>query len=425
MNQNGSPGAQKLTLFRIHCKFVRCEPGRTILSLWQLLRKLRDECSTSRLDRRPELARGESFRAMFQDGTRTPGYPLYIAFFYWLTDSPLRWVRISQVILSVLIIPLAYVAVVRLTWSARAGLGAAALVTMWPPLFHFGPNLGAESGSIILAGLLVVVLTAPAQPASLRHLVALALLVVTLIYYKPNHIFFIIPVIVYLAHCTAWTRRALVRDVPVFLGVLGSAIAPWSAFISIQQSKFVPLSTFQGSNLYLGAGLGSISDDLDHRSLPVRYAEAHRLSDNDPLPESLPMGLHDKLCSERAIERWKSRPVETMTHGVLKVLHAFGGSMRDVRDIGVVTVSIVSCLISLVIWLRSPSLRSWCLFFWASIAVVALQAFVFLTNQRFRIVLFDFPAMITIALGAYTLFPKLFQSEMASSIPNQGRAVSR
>jgi len=44
--------------------------------------------------------------------------------------------------------------------------------------------------------------------------------------------------------------------------------------------------------------------------------------------------------------------------------------------------------------------RPWALFLWAVIAVTALQAFLFLSNQRFKVVLFDLPALLVIGLAA-------------------------
>ena len=177
-------------------------------------------------------------------------------------------------------------------------------------------------------------------------------------------------------------------------------VTPWTVFVSSQQHTLVPLSTYQGYNLFLGAGL-DYDRGYSHAPISVRYAEANGLRDTTPPPDSsLATGVRDAMFRQRAVARWTSRPFNTAMFGLLKICHAFGFSIRgEFRDLVLSVLFILSLFSSFVVWKLSSHLRSFCLLYWSIMAVVAIQAFVFLANQRFCVTLFDFPAVLMIALG--------------------------
>ena len=92
-----------------------------------------------------------------------------------------------------------------------------------------------------------------------------------------------------------------------------------------------------------------------------------------------------------------------MSHGISKVLHCFGFSFRHLRDALFVVHFVAAMFLSVYLW-RRELYREWCVFLWAVVGITALQAFVFLPNQRFKTILFDYPAILVAVLGLVELF---------------------
>jgi hypothetical protein len=94
--------------------------------------------------------------------------------------------------------------------------------------------------------------------------------------------------------------------------------------------------------------------------------------------------------------------MKMVSYGTAKALHAFGFSFRQARDPLVVSLLVVSLLSSVFLWRRGRH-REWCIFLWVAAGVVALHAFIFFPDQQFKTVLFDFPALLVVVLGAVEL----------------------
>ena len=102
--------------------------------------------------------------------------------------------------------------------------------------------------------------------------------------------------------------------------------------------------------------------------------------------------------------------------------------IRDQRDF----LSVLLLAASLAsAWLfhrrRALGAAPWVAYVEVTLLVVLFQVFVFLPNQRFKVVLFDLPALLLVGMGAYRLWVEraLARYRSRSPLPLPATAVSR
>lgn len=345
-----------------------------------------------------ELARNFGTEA-FANGYRLPGYPFFLASFEWLGDLWLRYARVTQILVSTLLLPLAFATLRALNFSGRGAIFGTLLVASWPPFYFYSTQLIPETLVLVLGASLLMTLMRSRLP--LRAALLSALLVVLMVYLKPNSLLLWIPV------CTTtlyrWRKNAI-RSLGFGTALLVLSLLPWTLFVSNSQGKLVLLSTTQGINEYLG----TVSDP-ETPSLPSRAAEHLDLTLDTDFYENtrnLPLNEQNNAFKRAAHENWHKRPFATAIHGVAKVLHTFGFSLRDPRDAVFLALFLVALLGSIYSWRRNQN-RALCVAFWSLIFITALQAFWFLPNQRFKVVWTDFSALLLCAWLASEVARKL------------------
>lgn len=357
-----------------------------------------------------KLARGEGFAAAFRDGIRMPGYPVFLALFAGLLESPARTVRIAQVVLSSAVILLAWLLLSSLLRSRGKALWCSAVFALWIPFYYFSPVLYAETASIFLIGLFCYSLAGFDPGRSMWTSLPPAIITAALVYLKPNHIL-LVPVflvfLVYVSRQKGIPAAAKLVLIPVVVVMM--LLAPWSVFVSRCQHSLVPLTTHGGWNLYLGSGGGlAHTKPWAQGSLPTRTWNSLHLRDPECPVDAYgqyPSGMRaraDRDYRTRALERWKQRPLALMAYGAVKILHVAGFSFRGPRDLIVMFHFIGSMAFSVYLWKRRRW-KEWSLLLWMIAIVVMAQAFFFLPELRFKTVLFDFPALVVSVLGISVL----------------------
>jgi hypothetical protein len=354
------------------------------------------------------LAHHGSFRNLFGDGYTMPGYSVLVSLPCRVFKEPLKMTRYFQVVAGSLLILLAFAVFSKTLGAVWPAFAASLIVAAWFPFYHFAQVLYPESASFVLVALAAAFFAVRWKRPAL-WVVALSFCLAVLVYLKPNHILVFLPLASVVWAKTppgsARMQRTLILCAIMAVTVV-ALIAPWSVWISRANHTFIPLTTGQGYNLYLGTGaLGVTADKAGQKSMPQRAADRLCLRDPGvkPMLDNCADGTtshaeENTVLAKKARERWRGRPFALSAFGAAKVLHAFGFSFRDLRDAALALMWLLAMAVSVVLW-RTPVLRQWCLFFWAMTAMAALQAFFFLPAQRFKAVLVDFPALCVIGLG--------------------------
>jgi len=355
------------------------------------------------------IAMGSGLDQLVEHGRRMPGYPALLSIFARHCESPWVIVRIAQLLMSSALILVAGSIAWRLTSSASAEIFAGVLAAIWPPLHYFAMSLLPETASILVGGFLLLIAAGlDRQRRGRCHPVFLGLLVVAATYLKPNQILFVIPALIVLLansrYSSAWDRT---KRTVTFLAVLVFLLLPWSMAVSRAHGGFVPLTTTLGRNLFLGAGAGAAADDgSTEKTLFATMGKRLRLvsTENVAVAFSRSVEFSDaetsRFLSREASQVWSSRPLAASFYGLAKVGHTFGLSGRDPRDWGTILLTIGALAASIQAW-RVHRWRSFVLVFWSSTVVATVQSFVFLPNQRFRVILFDLPALAILAAVAW------------------------
>lgn len=344
------------------------------------------------------------FKNAFADGYRVPGYPAYLLPFLSFFQQPYLAARAMQLVLSASLPSLMLVLAVLITKRLSAGLIAGGLTLAWVPLSYFAPILVPETQSLVCITLLCCCMARlPKTNAAVWWQIAVGSLLALLIYLKPNHVLLIPPLVgfvVYQLHRESWRHRLSACAPACAIAVL--LVSPWSLFVSSQTGMFVPLSTTQGLNLYLGVGLGIPANaeaglhDIVAKKLnlqdPTRDAQITAQAAKLSVPES------HRFYQATAKEIWKERPLETTAYALAKVAHSFGGSLRGTKDWALMLHTAAVLVAAGWLWRRKEH-RGWCVFLALSLAFEGAQAFWFLANIRFKTIFVDLQATIVLALA--------------------------
>ena len=362
------------------------------------------------VDRAETLVGEGGFSAAFGDGRRMPGYPVFLSWFIAAFSHPLLVARFVQVFLASLIVPFAFLTLCILFKSQGWALFGSVFFACWVPFYFFTPILSAESLSIFFYALFFYQMVRSQLTQSRMHLLMMLVLAV-MVYLMPNLALLFIP----FAAVTEYQRGGGGKGVTIMgpLAIVIVLLLPWTIWVSVKNRAWVPLTTTTGYELYFGTGVASKVDTTagvspSQRGLPSASAETLGLPDaglvsavaRDTVGAS-PV-QKDRIFRHAGLSVWMNRPGKMISYGAAKVLHTYGFSFRHARDSLIAALTVVSLLVSVLLWTRGLH-REWCVYFWVVAAVVALRSFLLVPSQRFKTVVFDYPAVLIVVLGAVEL----------------------
>lgn len=361
------------------------------------------------VDRAQTLADGDGFTETFGDGRRMPGYPVFLVWFVGAFDQPFLVARFVQVFLVSFIVAFAFLTMCVLFKSQGWALLGSVLFAVWFPFYLGSPVLSPQTLALFFYALFCYQLSRPQQALSRMHMLSMVVLAV-LVYLNPVLVLLFIPFAAVLEHRKGGGARGVTILGPLFALVV--LILPWTIWVSVTNGTFIALTTSPGYSLYSGTGVTAKVDTMGVMrktpDMPSESAETLMLADPGlaATVERDTVGVsaagQNLMYTKTALGVWAKRPVKTISYGVAKVLHAFGFSFRHARDALSVVQLVVSLLVSVFLWRRRVR-REWCVFFWVVGATVALQAFMFSPTQQFKTVVFDFPALLIVVLGAFEI----------------------
>jgi hypothetical protein len=352
-----------------------------------------------------ELWRREGFAAAFRDGARLPGYTAFLV----LCGGPLG-ARVVQMFLAAML-PLLMFLALRRTGERTAFL-AAALTSVWPPLYAMTTVLYAETLSLVLLALLLICLEMDLRWPWLAILCGV--LVAALTYLKPNHA----PLV--LLGLTA--RNARMRTAVVACGVTMALLAPWMAWLGTTWGTWPPLATVQGYNLYQGAGYVAPTAATVSRSVMDHFAlyDSGRDQELRSSCERENPVLESKCFQQIAIHRWQERPLALTVLGASRILHSFGFSLRNKADFILAAFSMAAFITAIVAFFSFPA---WAERFWICVLILSAQAFFIMGDERFKSTIVDLPSIAVIAIAASMLLSRFQRPGRPKSAELSGRGI--
>jgi hypothetical protein len=350
-----------------------------------------------------------NFKKAFADAYRTPGYPLVLSLSYYLFDKPLLAQRYFQLVLASVIPVVFYFILVTLFRSGLLAIIGFLIALLYPPLWYFVPVLTPETLCVFVISILHLLIARYIDMRSLRTIVLISISIVILVSLRPNLLGLYLPVLVVIWYPCRYERKNAILHTTISAAIVIVLVLPWSVFISVANQALLPLGTNQGLSLYRGTVPleGGVSVPKG-ASLPEKvaaqlglYNDLHSIDDyleGGDLKNWEKYSKRHRIYQRMALEKWTSRPIVMSIFGISKVLHSFGFSGRDFRDIAFMLHFMAALVFSLYLW-KQKQYREWCLLFWCVLVVTSLHAFVFPHDQRYKTVLFDVSALLIIAIG--------------------------
>src|SRR3954452_12244035 len=204
-----------------------------------------------------------------------PGAPLMFAVADRLHPThDLRLAYWAQTIVGTALIPVVFLLGL-LAWGRIVGLGAAALVAIYPPYVVMGGQLLAEPlGTLCLAGGMAALLAAWQRPQRRLFVLAGVLLAGTVL---TRADLILTPAI--LAVLTAWFLRRqgwrpALESAGLMLAVAVVATLPWVAVASSQAGHLVPVTEGDGAALFVGTFLPGKGTTLGFKRVVVAETRA-------------------------------------------------------------------------------------------------------------------------------------------------------
>lgn len=207
--------------------------------------------------------RGIPPRLEYQTAGYTIGYHYFVGFIYRFVGHAPMVVQVLNVLLSTSLVPLTFLLGRRLA-DARAGMIAAALVALWPPLILWSTQLLKDTMIVFLLLVAVLAWTSFAARPRLSTIVMAILPALPLVFVRTYmFLFWTIGLAIGLA------AVALGRRKPMLAALLAVLVLAAGIFGALEYSAL----RFRNANIWLGrvnaagkGGEGSVFEDVSYRS---------------------------------------------------------------------------------------------------------------------------------------------------------------
>lgn len=235
---------------------------------------------------------------------RPPGYPAFLALVYKLVPGPdVAAAQLAQIVLGVALVALVALAATEL-WGRRAGVAAAALAALYPPLVLLPAALLTENLYLPLQlGAIVVALRARTAP-SLRTALAVGGLIGAATLTRQNAWFVLVPLALAFVHRGA--VRAAVAPAAAMAAVTALIVVPWTVRNAFAFDALVPVATQSGVLL-----AGTYNDDArNDPAFPAAWRPPHLLPEYRSIFErrDLDEAELDSELGDRAMRYIRANP---------------------------------------------------------------------------------------------------------------------
>lgn len=401
------------------------------------------------------------------DGYRPPLFPAWISLLALLFPEYvlLDVVRFFN-ILFMSLVPMSWwlVGLKRTGRLKSTFLIMALLTAVWPPFFLYSFKAIAESGSFLLLNILLITLLGYENDKALSKKIGRAFLISLelsmLFLLKANNLLVAVPVALFVFFTLSDTLKNRLGVVSVMATATIILISPWLLFLYHMTGQF-KITTTGGMNALIGTGYDYLVIVPHPKALPHKYLYQRFEADLAERPSLKHQDLHKQLyervdLAERpsllslehqnlllsatkyvsnseqntieraharanydsvtryiAIQIWQGNMNEQMIHGILKIAHTYGFSMRGGVDLITMMFLIFVIIGSILAWKESTS-RKLIMLHWGFALCGMAIAFFWLGNIRFKTYYFDTTGLlvVSIALNQYyramlAKFPKI------------------
>lgn len=336
------------------------------------------------------------FSAAFEDLWRMPGYPAVIVMMQAVFPSfPFLALRLLQMLAIAISVGLIKLTLDRLV-SRNLSL-IFSVFFLFLPTWYFSPLLLPESlTTLTFTSILYCLSTIKSKSVKPLQIVLISLLLALSVYLRPNLIFLVLPIIIFLFFKIQARKIELIS---IFIFLLFVFLSPWLTFTKTQHPGFIGLTSNLGINAYIGTGMvlnydgGILSSSAMHWGVDPK-SHPNDLIDLDP---TLPRVEQSKILTEKAVEIWRERPLKQIGYGVDKFLIAF--SLKGTSTASwFLAVFVLSSFFSSFRVMAEQHSRAWGGLYITTILLLATQAFFLQADRRYV-----FPTLFPLALVCLAL----------------------
>ena len=328
-----------------------------------------------------EIWKTEGFYAAFSDLWRMPGYPALILIMTLLFPSfPFLAMRILHLL--ALAISVAMIKII-LDRKVRPSVSIfLTVIYIFLPLWHFVPVLIAESlTSFFFVCLLYVLASIKSKKLSPYQIIQIATLIAIETYLKPNLIYLVLPVSVFLMFKLGSNLKI---TLPSLILVVFIFLIPWLIFAKSAQPGFRGLTTTFGVNTYIGTGMYLNYDGSVLAKSAIRWRVDPNSNPEDVFVFNprLARVEQNTMLTSKSIQIWKDRPLREIAFGFNKVLIAFGLLSNSTIQHILGLLSLLS-IVSALVLVKARFSHPWGWLLLSTSSILALQSFFLQADRRF------------------------------------------